>query len=147
MKKTVAITLIMVLLFTAATGAIVVYLVKADPYIEPERAPLGYRIYNNGTYNVPSLRQNGDIYTLTGNINGTIVIERDGIVLDGAGYTLQGKGDSIGVWLQDRKGVTIRSLNISNFGQGIRFSHYAPDWHSGQTNPVYTTNCTSKHAT
>jgi parallel beta-helix repeat protein len=142
-KKTASVmTLITLLIFTLTAGATVVCLVKADPYIAPEQAPQGYRIYGNGTYDVPNLRRDGDLYTLTGNINGTIVIERNSMVLDGAGHALQGKGDSIGVWLQDRNGVTIRNLNIRNFGQGIRFSHYAPDWHSGQTNPVYTTNCT-----
>jgi parallel beta-helix repeat protein len=141
-KTAVAMTLITALLFTATAGAIVIHLVRADPYIEPEQAPVGYRIYGNGTYDVPNLRRDGNLYTLTEDVNGTIVIERDSIVLDGSGHTLQGKGDSIGVWLQDRNAVAIRNLNIRNFGHGIRFSHYAPDWHSGQTNPIYTTNCT-----
>jgi parallel beta-helix repeat protein len=140
-RTALALALVTALLFSAV-GMEFVTITVADPYIPPEEAPPGYRIYGNGTYDAPNLRQDGDIYTLTGDINGTIVIERDSIVLDGAGYTLQGKGDSIGVWLQDRNGVTIRSLNIRNFGHGIRFSHYAPDWHSGQSNPVYTTNCT-----
>ncbi len=141
-RTAAAITLVTALLITATAGAIFIHLVRANPYIAPEQAPVGYRIYGNGTYDVPSLRRDGDLYTLTEDVNGTIVIERDNIVLDGAGHTLKGKNDSIGVWLQDRNAVAIRNLNIRNFGHGIRFSHYAPDWHSGQTNPIYTTNCT-----
>ena len=49
------------------------------------------------------------------------MIERDGIILDGAGYTLHGSGDSSGIWLKERNGVTIKHLIIQNFGNGIRF--------------------------
>jgi hypothetical protein len=46
-----------------------------DGTVEPTTAPI---------------QNSGNTYTLTGNIYGLIVIERDGIVLDGAGYTLHG---------------------------------------------------------
>jgi parallel beta-helix repeat protein len=115
---------------------------NANPYEPLEEAPLGYRIYSDGTTDTPNLRRDGNTYTFTGNIEGTIVIECDGIVLDGTGYTLQGNGDSAGVWLQDRSGVTIKNLNIQKFCYGIRFSHYFSDCYSGQTNPNRTTLCT-----
>ena len=107
-----------------------------------KRHPSGYRIYSDGTTDTPNLRRDGNIYSFTDNIEGTIVIECDGIVLDGAGYTLQGNGDSAGVWLQDRSDVTIKNLNIQKFCYGIRFSHYRSDWYSGQSNPNRTTLCT-----
>jgi hypothetical protein len=91
-------------------------LTKADPYIPPEEAPAGYRIRSDGTYDAPNLRRDGNVYTFIGDIQGTIVIERDGVVLDGAGYTLQGNGSSYGVWLQDRKSVTIKNLTSETLG-------------------------------
>jgi hypothetical protein len=124
MKKALALILIIALLVATIEISLVSFTI-ADPYIPPEEAPQGYRIYGNGTCTAPNISQDGDVYTFTGDVKGTIVIERDGIVLDGAGYTLQGKGDSIGVWLQDRRDVTIKNLNIQNFGQGIRLTSKA----------------------
>jgi parallel beta-helix repeat protein len=142
MKRTAAALALVMLLLVFTVGIEVVRITVADPYIPPEEAPSGCRIYSNGTYTVENLRQDGNVYTFTDDVDGSIVIERDNIVLDGAGYTLRGSGSSFGIWLQDRTNVTVKNLNITNFGQGIRFSHYAPDWHTGQTNPIYTTNCT-----
>ena len=39
--------------------------------------------------NVP-IQRNGDVYTFTDNVYGQIVVDRDNIVIDGAGYSLQG---------------------------------------------------------
>jgi parallel beta-helix repeat protein len=140
-RKALTLTLVMAVL-VSTLGIEFVGIAVADPYIPPEEAPPGYRINSDGTYTAENLRRDGNVYTFIGDIQGTIVIERDGVVLDGAGYTLQGNGSSYGIWLQDRNNVTIKNLNIRNCGHGIRFSHYAPDWHSGQINPIYTTNCT-----
>lgn len=113
---------------------------NANPYAPPEEAPSGYRIYSDGTTDIPNIHQNGNVYTFTANVVGTIVIERNDIVLDGAGYSLEGKSASVGVWLQDRSGVTIKSLNIRNFDQGIKFSHFALVY-SSEINPNRTTDC------
>ncbi|MDH5779210.1 MAG: hypothetical protein OEZ29_01285, partial [Candidatus Bathyarchaeota archaeon] len=51
-------------------------------------------------------------YTFTDNINGSIVIERDNIVVDGAGYTLQGTGSGYGIELSYRSNVTIKNMEI-----------------------------------
>ena len=87
--------------------------IMADGSIDPPTAPI---------------QRNGDVYTLTGNItsdaNG-IVIERDNITLDGAGYTLQGPegtgyiGMTNGTYIVGRTNVTIRNLQIRNFWAGV----------------------------
>jgi len=137
------IALLFALLLSSVAGAEYIRNASADPYIPPEEAPEGYRIRSDGTFDVPNLHRDNNTYTLTGNVEGNIVIERDNIVLDGSNYTLHGNGSSIGVWLQDKKGVTIKNLNVQHFAHGIRFSHYSPDWHSGQpANPTHVTNCT-----
>src|SRR5665647_1823775 len=42
-----------------------------------------------GTNNI---QRNGDLYILTGNISGGIAIQKSNIIIDGAGYTLEGYG-------------------------------------------------------
>jgi parallel beta-helix repeat protein len=63
-------------------------------------------------------------YTLTGNITADadgIVIERDNIVLDGAGYTVQGPwvSFSVGIDLTGRSNVTVNNITVRNFSYGI----------------------------
>ena len=48
------------------------------------------------------------------------MILTDGIVLDGAGYTLEGSGNNVGVFIQARKDVTIKNMKINNFEYGIK---------------------------
>jgi parallel beta-helix repeat protein len=59
-------------------------------------------------------------YTFTANINDSIVVERNNITIDGAGYTLQGTGSEIGIYLLFRSNVTIKNMEIKNFWAGIQ---------------------------
>jgi len=58
-------------------------------------------------------------YYFTDNIYEEIVVERDNIVVDGAGYTLQGTGNYTGISLVDRSNVTIKNAKITSFWHGI----------------------------
>jgi len=58
-------------------------------------------------------------YTFTGNINDSIVVERDNIVLDGAGYTLRGTWSAMGLDLTERNNITVRKMGIDAFHHGI----------------------------
>ena len=81
-----------------------------------------------GTNNI---QQVGSIYTLTGNINIQIEVERDNIVIDGAGFTLtEPPMNTTGVLvipiggfpeldLNGRTNVTIKNLNIEGSISGI----------------------------
>ena len=51
----------------------------------------------------------GDLYTFTDDIYDSIVVERDDIVVDGAGYTLEGTGSGNGISLNGRENVTIKN--------------------------------------
>jgi len=77
---------------------------------------------NGSVEGTDKIQRVGDIYTFTGNINDSIVVERDNIVLDGAGYTLQGTGrfDSRGIDLSGRSNVTIENMQIKSFAYVIR---------------------------
>jgi hypothetical protein len=71
----------------------------------------------------------GNVYTLTSDIAGTIEVEKSDIVIDGAGYTLQGRGvvvDERGIYLTGLGwghpgcgNVSVRNFRISNFQEGI----------------------------
>ncbi len=74
----------------------------------------------------------GNIYTMTGDISGSIQVQKSNVVLDGAGYTLRGRG-SVGVDLSNGRGqdpsrpevsnVTVRNLRVINFSRGIEVAN------------------------
>ncbi len=105
------------------------------------------RILSDGSIdpsNMP-IQRNGDVYTFTANVYARIVVDRDNIVIDGAGYVLQGnyngtrtdswevgKGPDqeynetqvpwiIGIDLanKNRHNLTVKNLNIKNFYIGM----------------------------
>jgi len=91
--------------------------IRADGSVDPDTAPISS--VDNITY------------ILTDNIVGdvpegsrAIVVERDNIVVDGAGYTVQGTGalNSKGISLYGRSNVTIKKTNIKYFHYGIWLS-------------------------
>ena len=61
-------------------------------------------------------------YTFTGNIYLPIFVERNNIVVDGAGYTVQGRGSGKGIDLTGRSNVTIKNMKIKEFESGIYLS-------------------------
>ena len=80
--------------------------IRADGSVEPITAPISS--VDNVTY------------TFTDNIfDQSIVVERDNIVIDGAGYTLQGSGSENGFDLSSRYNVTIENTKIDSFDTGI----------------------------
>jgi parallel beta-helix repeat protein len=83
-------------------------LIKADGSIDPPSAPI--ETLDNVTY------------ILKNNINGSIVVYRDNIIIDGADCSLQGPGigwTSRGLDLTERSNITVKNLIISNFFYGI----------------------------
>jgi parallel beta-helix repeat protein len=88
--------------------------IKADGSIDPPDAPI--ITYDNITYTLTD-----DIASLD---NG-IIVERDGIVIDGANHTIQYQGYGIcpraGIFFKGRNNVTIKNMVIKSFGYGISF--------------------------
>jgi len=118
MKRAVSGIVLMLLLTSTLLSAFNIQLAKsewagtvyirADGSIDPPDAPI--ITYDNITY------------TLTGNITSEadgIVVERDNIVIDGAGYTLEGTGSGTGIDLSGRTNVTVQNIQIKNFWCGI----------------------------
>jgi parallel beta-helix repeat protein len=116
-RKVSAITLTLLLtgMFTIAFNVQTVnaqgeIFIRADGSVDPSTAPIS--TIDNVTY------------TLTGDIfNASIVIERDNIVVDGAGHMILGTGtETDGVIITGRTGVTVENMTISDCGYGIYLS-------------------------
>jgi parallel beta-helix repeat protein len=93
-------------------------------------APPINRVYisNDGTIDpsTASILRDGNIYTLTGNMpNTSLVVKRDNIVIDGAGYGIHGYSTSYydGIIISYRTNITIKNMDISPFGQGVRMDY------------------------
>ena len=79
--------------------------IRADGSVYPPEAPISS--LDNVTY------------TFTGNINDPIVVERDDIVVDGAGFTVNGTGSGNGIDLSGRSNVTVKNVSVVAFNYGI----------------------------
>jgi parallel beta-helix repeat protein len=102
--------------------------IRADGSVDPDTAPI--------------LSVDNITYTLTDNIIGDVPEEtsavwvmRDDIVVDGAGYALQGTGalGSKGIDLTGRENVTVRNTQIKNFYYGIGLEDSTNNSISGNT--------------
>jgi parallel beta-helix repeat protein len=79
--------------------------IRSDGSVDPPTAPI---------------QRDENVYTLTDNIiDYFLVVQRDNIVIDGAGYTLEGTGSGTGIRLTDRTNVTIKNVKIQYFSVGI----------------------------
>ncbi len=114
--------LISILIFSALIGVQFVKLAEANFFPIPIPQP-AFVIRSDGSIDPPTapIQRVEEVYTLTDNIVGfTIAIERDNVVLDGGGYLLQGNGNSTGLFIKNRNGVTVRNMRIRDFHYGIR---------------------------
>jgi parallel beta-helix repeat protein len=79
--------------------------IRADGSVDPPTAPISTS-HNN-------------TYTFTDNISGSIVVNRNNIVLDGKGYVLEGAGSGNGIDLSYVTNVTVQNTQITGFDKGI----------------------------
>jgi parallel beta-helix repeat protein len=83
--------------------------IRVDGSVEPDTAPIS--TIDNVTY------------IFTDNIYDEIAVERDNIVIDGKGYTVQGTGSGTGIYLSGRSNVTVKNMEIRAFERGIRLDN------------------------
>ena len=102
-------------------------IVITSPLIGTVRAQGRICIRADGTIDgTDKIQRNGNTYTLMDNIDDGIVVEKDDIVVDGAGYILNGKGwISVGVSIDHSSNVTVRNLKVKVFINGISLGHGA----------------------
>jgi parallel beta-helix repeat protein len=79
--------------------------IRADGSIDPSTAPV--------------VTLDNLTYTLTASMPDAIIIERDNIVLDGAGNALQGEGSGNGTDLTGRTNVTVKNMDVEGFAAGV----------------------------
>ncbi|MEM2703020.1 MAG: NosD domain-containing protein [Candidatus Bathyarchaeia archaeon] len=100
---------------------------KGDTQQQPTQTPLEtgtIYILANGTVHpatAPISKKDNWYYTFKTDIKTAIIIQRDNIIIDGAGHTLQGGKipGSKGIDLTGRNNVTVKNLNIKGFDYGI----------------------------
>jgi len=107
--------------FAAAAGVLQLKLAEANFLPPPPELPHAV-IRSDGTVEpaILPIKRAGEVYTLTANIaNFTLEVQRSGIVLDGAGYVLQGNSSGKGVVLNGTRGVTVKNFKVRGFATGI----------------------------
>jgi parallel beta-helix repeat protein len=82
--------------------------IKADGSINPATANI--TSFDNVTY------------TFTADINASLVVLKNDIVVDGARHTLQGNGGETGIDLSLRHNVTLQDVDVTGFSYGISLS-------------------------
>lgn len=64
------------------------------------------------------IERDGDVYRFTGDINVPIIVERNNIVIDGNGYTLDGPRAGVAINLTTSN-VTVKNIQIMDWNTGI----------------------------
>jgi len=111
------------------------------PHVYAETPPFegDIRITPEGTVEgTDKISRDGNNYTLVGDLNGAvengqtfISIEKDNVIFDGAGRTIQGSGTGVALSVYGRKDVTIKNTRITNFGTAIELRAF--DWNLNTT--------------
>jgi parallel beta-helix repeat protein len=117
--------------------------IRADGSVDPPTAPI---------------QRNGSIYTFAGNVTSDgegINIQKNNVIVDGAGYTVRGSGSECGFNLSGINYVTIENVEITNFrygiylegssnisicGNGVANNVYGVWLNSSSDNSIYHTN-------
>ena len=123
MKRKVAWASLVIALLISATGLTLANLVTANPI--GNLLPI-IVIERDGsvTPDTPFIKHEGDVYTLTGDIQQeySILIRRSNIVFDGAGYSIKCAKypvlPNIGLSLEDVTNVTVKDITVTGFSQG-----------------------------
>ncbi|MCW4016856.1 MAG: right-handed parallel beta-helix repeat-containing protein [Candidatus Bathyarchaeota archaeon] len=120
-----------------------VLLLPVIPSIKTVNTHETFYIRANGSVDPDTgvIKRNGDVYVLTSDLEGSIFVERDNVVVDGAGYMLHGPGPreseasvkySHGVEMRNRYNVTVKNFLIDRYDFGF--------WQQDSTNNLVTGN-------
>ena len=135
MNKTVLTSFIILCLFSTVflvelpfdiqtVKAVELIYIRADGSIEPTNANI--------------TTSDSVTYTFTGNNYERFIIERNNIVVDGSGYTLEGPGYGYGISLHGIGNVTVKDLEIKEFNNGINL-------YNSSNNKFYENNITNNN--
>ena len=99
--------------------------IKPDGSVEPASAPISS--VDNITY------------TLSSNIYSSLIVNRSNVIIEGAGYTIEGNGSGNGINLLNVNCVTIKRINVKGFYHGIYLEsvRYSLIWRNNLTANSY----------
>jgi parallel beta-helix repeat protein len=106
MKRILLPCLLMLVLLTA------ICLFPLPPAESLGSGPKVYIHADGSIQGTSSIQRNGDTYTLTGDVAGSLIIEKDNVVIDGAGHTVTGASGR-GIDLSHRHGVTVKNTKVT----------------------------------
>jgi hypothetical protein len=123
MRKT-NLCILLVLVILTFSGAFSVLFIEAQSTL----TTVNINADGSITPSITPMMRNGDVYTLRGNISGSLVIHKSNIIIDGAGFALNGNG-GIGIDLQNNVtnvpsdkeiwNVTVKNLAVINFAFSV----------------------------
>ena len=106
--------------------------VVVAPFLVVKQVNAQDRIYireDGSVEGTDKIQRNDEVYVLTGNLSAGIQVQKSNVVVNGAGYTIQGNGDSRGIDLSNDRGsdpsrpkisnVTVKDFRIIDFNRGI----------------------------
>lgn len=117
-KRATAFTLIALLI------AVPAYLYYTAPPAPPKSYPTVYIRPDGSIQGTDSIATNDNVtYSLVNEINASLIVQKDNVMIDGTDHTIQGPGNGIGIDLTDRTNVTLMNANIEQFEAGIRLEN------------------------
>jgi parallel beta-helix repeat protein len=106
---------LLTLLLTAASAVAI--------YVQPPKASGTIYIRSDGRVDgTTNIVRNGSLYVFVDDVRNSIVLEKDNIVIDGAGHVLEGAAGTAsgnGVSLSGRQNITITNITIRSFNDNI----------------------------
>jgi parallel beta-helix repeat protein len=127
-EKEIALTLFAAILLSVTIVTQLANVAKANPIEPPPPPPPIEHVYirDDGSIDPSStpILRTGNLYTLTENmLNSTIEVQRDNIIIDGAGFTLEGHSPYEGLTITESSNVTVMNLEIKQSRTGIVVSN------------------------
>ena len=103
------------------------------PQIEVVKAIGTVYIRSDGSTEGAGLMFSDGVYVFTGDIFGQIVIEKDGVTVEGSGYILHAMNEG-SIFLENRSGVALRNIEVVDAPFGIKLV-------GGRNNEITKSNC------
>jgi nitrous oxidase accessory protein NosD len=104
-------------------------------YIEDVKAIGTVYIRSDGSIEGAGLIFSNDVYWFTGDVYGQIVVEKDGVTIEGSGYVLHGMNEG-SIILQNRSGVALRNISVVDAPFGVNIL-------GGRNNEITLSNCSA----
>ena len=116
MKKLKLTVVVLLVLYLALVSFLQIEEVKAQGTI--------YIRSDGSVEGTDNIQRDGNVYTFTGNIFGSIFVEKDDVIFYGAGFILEGDGSGRGLDFVDNvTNITVKNLQIRYFDVGIHLSN------------------------